>query len=196
MLSAKDHDAHSIFVKIGEGREPGKSYTDCYLQTAEDVYRILGSQFSHDFVQQGIVNTVKVTELIENIDIGLDHPNQMPEVKINGNFKSHLDYLRYLVYSTFQQKFGHMSEQEQQIRRDRIEMELDVLAYVDYIDYFIMLYMLCQEADKRGIPRGYSRGSGANCLCLFMLNVTQIDSVRWDLDFSRFANKGRKSLAD
>lgn len=29
-----------------------------------------------------------------------------------------------------------------------------------------------------------------------MLNVTQIDSVRWDLDFSRFANKGRKSLAD
>lgn len=196
MLSAKDHDAHSIFVKIGEGREPGESYTDCYLQTAEDVYRILGSQFSHDFVQQGIVNTVKVAELIENIDIGLDHPNQMPEVKIDGNFKTHLDYLRYLVYSTFQQKFGHMSEQEKQIRRDRIEMELDVLAYVDYIDYFIMLYMLCQEADKRGIPRGYSRGSGANCLCLFMLNVTQIDSVRWDLDFSRFANKGRKSLAD
>lgn len=29
-----------------------------------------------------------------------------------------------------------------------------------------------------------------------MENVTQIDSVRWDLDFSRFANKGRKSLAD
>lgn len=196
MLSAKDHDAHSIFVKIGEGREPGESYTDCYLQTAEDVYRILESQFPHDFIQQGIANTVKVAELIENMDIGLDQPNQMPEVKINGNFKSHLDYLRYLVYSTFQQKFGHMSEQEQQIRRDRIEMELDVLAYVDYIDYFIMLYMLCQEADKRGIPRGYSRGSGANCLCLFMLNVTQIDSVRWDLDFSRFANKGRKSLAD
>lgn len=133
MLSAKDHDAHSIFVKIGEGREPGESYTDCYLQTAEDVYRILESQFPHDFIQQGIANTVKVTELIENIDIGLDHPNQMPEVKINGNFKSHLDYLRYLVYSTFQQKFGHMSEQEQQIRRDRIEMELDVLAYVDYM---------------------------------------------------------------
>ena len=29
-----------------------------------------------------------------------------------------------------------------------------------------------------------------------MLNVTQIDSVRWDLDFSRFANLGRKSMAD
>lgn len=73
----------------------------------------------------------------------------MPEVKINGNFKSHLDYLRYLVYSTFQQKFGHMSEQEQQIRRDRIEMELDVLAYVDYIDYFIMLYAITLDRTNR-----------------------------------------------
>lgn len=58
MLSAKDHDAHSIFVKIGEGREPGESYTDCYLQTAKDVYRILESQFPHDFIQQGIANTM------------------------------------------------------------------------------------------------------------------------------------------
>ena len=57
--------------------------------------------------------------------------------------------------------------------------------------------MIAQEADKRELPRGYSRGSGANCLCLFMLGVTQIDSVRWDLDFSRFANMGRiGSLAD
>ena len=74
--------------------------------------------------------------------------------------------------------------------------ELPVLYAVDYTDYFIMLYMLAKEARKRHIPLGYSRGSGANCLCLFMLNVTQIDSVRWDLDFSRFANLGRKSMAD
>ena len=89
-----------------------------------------------------------------------------------------------------------MSKEDQDIRRKRLEDELDVLEYVDYIDYFIMLYMLVKEARRRKIPLGYSRGSGANCLCLFMLNVTQIDSVRWDLDFSRFANKGRKSLAD
>lgn len=138
-----------------------------------------------------IVYTQSLTEVLDYISRATNNED-FYEIDDDGNETD----LRYLVYSTFQQKFGHMSEQEQQIRRDRIEMELDVLAYVDYIDYFIMLYMLCQEADKRGIPRGYSRGSGANCLCLFMLNVTQIDSVRWDLDFSRFANKGRKSLAD
>jgi DNA polymerase-3 subunit alpha len=75
-------------------------------------------------------------------------------------------------------------------------MELPILYTLKYTDYFIMLYMLAQESDRRKIPRGYSRGSGANCLCLYMLGVTQIDSIRWELDFSRFANLGRKSIAD
>ena len=117
----------------------------------------------------------------------------MPQIPIQGN---HEEYLRSLIYSHFEEKFGSMSTHEQEIRRQRIETELPVLFALHYTDYFIMLYMLAQEADKRGIPRGYSRGSGANCLCLFLLGVTQIDSVRWDLDFSRFANLGRKSVAD
>ena len=120
----------------------------------------------------------------------------MPQINVGDEWESHEAYLRHLVYSTFDEKFGYMSEEDQQIRRDRIEEELDVLYKVNYTDYFIMLYMLCQEAEKRGIPRGYSRGSGGNCLCLFMLGVTQIDSVKWGLDFSRFANTGRKAMAD
>lgn len=196
MLRKEDVEAHSIFVKISEDREAGESYTDCYLQTEEDVLKTLSTQFDSEFIKRGCLTSIAIADSIGDIDIGLGQPNQMPEVKVEGQFSSHLDYLRHLVYATFDEKFGWMTEEEQQARRDRIEMELDVLEYVDYIDYFIMLYMLCKEADKRGIPRGYSRGSGANCLCLFMLNVTQIDSVRWDLDFSRFANKGRKSLAD
>lgn len=120
----------------------------------------------------------------------------MPKINIENGYENHEEYLRYLVFKTFDEKFGHMSKEDQEIRRQRLETELPVLYAVDYTDYFIMLYMLAKEARKRKIPLGYSRGSGANCLCLFMLNVTQIDSVRWDLDFSRFANLGRKSMAD
>ena len=119
----------------------------------------------------------------------------MPKINIENGYENHEEYLRYLVFKTFDEKFGHMSKEDQEIRRQRLETELPVLYAVDYTDYFIM-YMLAKEARKRKIPLGYSRGSGANCLCLFMLNVTQIDSVRWDLDFSRFANLGRKSMAD
>lgn len=196
MLSKDMLEAHSYFIEIAEDREVGESYTDCYLQTETDVYNTLKDQFSEQIIQIGIENTYAIANSIENINIGLGQGNQMPVVKVDGDFKSHEEYLRHLVFSTFDEKFGHMSEDEQKVRRGRLDFELDVLYKVEYTDYFIMLYMLAKEARKRHIPLGYSRGSGANCLCLFMLNVTQVDSVRWGLDFSRFANLGRTSLAD
>lgn len=196
MFSKDMLEAHSYFIEIAEDREVGESYTDCYLQTETDVYNTLKDQFSEQIIQTGIENTYVIANSIENINIGLGQGNQMPVVKIDGDFKSHEEYLRHLVFSTFDEKFGHMSKDEQKVRRGRLDFELDVLYKVEYTDYFIMLYMLAKEARKRHIPLGYSRGSGANCLCLFMLNVTQVDSVRWGLDFSRFANLGRTSLAD
>ena len=138
----------------------------------------------------------KQTKLV-NIEWQVRNGSITPVVDVPFEYKSHEDYLHYLVFQTFEEKFGWMSKEEQEIRRERLERELPVINALDYTDYFIMLYMIAKEADKRGLPRGYSRGSGANCLCLFMLNVTQVDSVRWALDFSRFANMGRiGSLAD
>lgn len=196
MLSDALKESQAMFVEIGEGREVGESYTDCYLQTENEIYQKLSSQFSKEVIQKGIDETVNISDIVENIDIGLNKGNIMPKIDIEDGYESHEEYLRHLVFSTFDEKFGHMSKEDQEIRRQRIETELPVLYAVDYTDYFIMLYMLAKEARKRGIPLGYSRGSGANCLCLFMLNVTQIDSVRWELDFSRFTNLGRKSMAD
>jgi DNA polymerase-3 subunit alpha len=196
MVSKDQLATHEVFVKIGEGRDVGESYTDCYLQTDSDVYGILGNQFDSSIIEQGIKETENIANMIENIDVGINKGAIMPEIKVQEGFASNEDYLRYLVFKDFDKKFGHLSEEQQKIRYDRLELELPVLMKLNFTDYFIMLYILAQKADERGIPRGYSRGSGANCLCLFMLGVTQIDSVRWDLDFSRFANLGRKSLAD
>lgn len=196
MLSDSLKDSHAMFVEIGEGREVGESYTDCYLQTEDEIYEKLSDQFSEEVIKKGIEESINIADIVENVDIGLNKGNIMPKINIENGYDSHEDYLRYLVFKTFDEKFGHMSKEDQEIRRQRLETELPVLYVVDYTDYFIMLYMLAKEARKRHIPLGYSRGSGANCLCLFMLNVTQIDSVRWDLDFSRFANLGRKSMAD
>lgn len=198
MLSADQIDSHSIFVEIGEGREAGETYLGCHLQNEKDIYKYLGDWNLDRVIQAGIDETIKITNMIDdNIDYGLGHGSITPVVDVPSEYSSHEDYLRYLVFQSFDEKFGWMSKEEQEIRRERLERELPVINALDYTDYFIMLYMIAKEADKRGLPRGYSRGSGANCLCLFMLNVTQVDSVRWALDFSRFANMGRiGSLAD
>jgi len=198
MLSADQLDSHSIFVEIGEGREAGEIYAGCHLQNEKDIYKYLGNWNLDRVIQAGIDETIKITNMIDDdIDYGLGHGSITPVVDVPSEYVSHEEYLHHLVFQTFEEKFGWMSKEEQEIRRERLERELPVINALDYTDYFIMLYMIAKEADKRGLPRGYSRGSGANCLCLFMLNVTQVDSVRWALDFSRFANMGRiGSLAD
>ena len=189
MLSANQIDTHSIFVSIGEGRETGETYVGCHLQNEQDVFQYLGDWMLERVVQQGIDETAHIANMIDDdIDYGLDHGNIMPTINVPEEFSSHEDYLHYLVFEKFDDKFGWMSKEDQKIRRERLEKELPVINALDYTDYFIMLHMIAEAADARQLPRGYSRGSGANCLCLFMLGVTQIDSIRWDLDFSRFAN--------
>ena len=197
MGKADQLDTHSIFVSISQDRDTGESYVGCHLQNDEDVFNYLGQWASKDVIQKGIDETVRIADMVdENIDYEMNKGTVMPHAHIPEGYDIE-SYFRYLVYSTFDEKFGDMSKEEQQKRRDRIEMEIPVLKELDFLNYLLIQHEFCNECDRRGIPRGYSRGSAANCLCVFMLGITQIDSVRWDLDFSRFANIGRKgSVAD
>lgn len=195
MLSADQMDAHSIFVEIGEGREAGETYLGCHLQDEEDIYKYLGRWNFERVIQQGIDETVKIADMVDdNIDYELNKGTIMPEAHIPEGYDLE-SYFRHLIYADFDKKFGHMSEEEQKKRRDRIESEIPILKELDFLNYLLIQYEFCNECDRRGIPRGYSRGSAANCLCVFMLGITQVDSVKFDLDFTRFANLGRKGSA-
>lgn len=195
MLSADQLDTHSIFVEIGEGREAGETYLGCHLQNEKDIFNYLGDWNLDRVIQQGIDESVKIANMVDdNIDYELNKGTIMPKAHIPDGYDTE-SYFRHLVYSTFDEKFGHMSKEEQDIRRSRIESEIPILKELDFLNYLLIQYEFCNECDRRGIPRGYSRGSAANCLCVFMLNITQVDSVKFGLDFARFANLGRKGSA-
>lgn len=195
MLNSDQLDTHSIFVEIGEGREAGETYVGCHLQNEKDVFKYLGDWHIDRIIQEGIDESVHIANMVEdNIDYELNKGTIMPKAHIPDGYDTE-SYFRHLVYATFDEKFGHMSKEEQQKRRERIESEIPVLKELDFLNYLLIQYEFCNECDRRGIPRGYSRGSAANCLCVFMLNITQVDSVRFGLDFARFANLGRKGSA-
>lgn len=192
-----DSKAHSIFVRINENRDDvSELYSGCWLQEENDVYNTL-HEFDKNDIAQGIKNTQLIADMVDdNIDIGLGSGLQMPIVPIPSEFQNEDQYLEYLVHDRFDNKFGHMNEDEQQKRRDRIKEELPVLFAQHYSSYFIMNMQYLEALRKAGIPTGFGRGSAGNCLCLYLLGVTQVDSVRWQLDFSRFANLGRISPPD
>lgn len=89
-------------------------------------------------VQQGIDETVHIANMIDDdIDYGLDHGNIMPTINVPEEFSSHEDYLHYLVFEKFDNKFGWMNEEDQKIRRERLEKELPVINALDYTDYLL-----------------------------------------------------------
>jgi len=198
MLTEDKALSHEVFIYIGMDREVGESYEGCWLQKYDDVIDYMSNSIDIEDLELALENTNKIADMIEEYSIGVDSGVHMPKAEIPKNFKDNLEYYDYLIKKGFEEKGHHLlSEEEQKARWDRINKEREVLIYLDYIDYFLDLKVMIDEFRKRDIPINYSRGSGANCIHLFYLGVTQIDSYRWNLDFSRFANKGRLgSIAD
>lgn len=77
----------------------------------------------------------------------------------------------------------------------RLEMELRVIAELGYTSYFLAVYDIVREAGRRRIPC-LGRGSAANSLVSYVLGLTPVDPLRYNMYFERFLNKERKSPPD
>ena len=81
---------------------------------------------------------------------------------------------------------------------ERINREVDTIKYGDTIDYFLITRDIMNWAHENGIMTGISRGSAGGCLISYLLGITKLDPLKYNLLFERFLNKGRiqKSLPD
>lgn len=196
MINDSDRDIHRMFVATGQSREVGETYKDCYMQTEKSMRNIMEQQIGKGAVNASILNMKHLVDQIEDIDVGLDNDTLMPIFEYPEEFDSSLDYLKYLIKEGLKEKHKTLGIDVKEYSK-RVKTELDVIVELGYVDYFLIMYMLIHKAQKRGIPLGYGRGSAGGCLILYLIGVTQVDSIKWDLDFSRFANLGRKgSMAD
>lgn len=77
--------------------------------------------------------------------------------------------------------------------RERFQFELDSMA--DFADYLLLMSDFIRAAKKQGILT-WTRGSAANCLVAYCLEIHEIDPIEYGLIFSRFYNPARKKLPD
>lgn len=61
----------------------------------------------------------------------------------------------------------------------------------DYTNYFLILADITRAARERGVGVGPARGSAGGCLLSYLLGITEIDPIKWKLNFTRFLNEGR-----
>lgn len=61
----------------------------------------------------------------------------------------------------------------------------------DYTNYFLILADIAREAPLRGVGLGPARGSAGGCLLAYLMGITELDPIKWNLNFTRFLNEGR-----
>lgn len=79
---------------------------------------------------------------------------------------------------------------------ERLRYELDILGKMGFSGYFLLVADLVQWSKDNGIIVGPGRGSVGGSLVGFIMGITEVDPIRFNLLFERFINPGRKDLPD
>lgn len=83
-----------------------------------------------------------------------------------------------------------------EIIKERLEYELNIIFSKDMCDYLLIVHDFISWAKNRGIPVGPGRGSGAGSIILYLLGITDIEPLYFNLFFERFINPERPSYPD
>jgi error-prone DNA polymerase len=135
-----------------------------------------------------VEHTVEVAE-----DLGFKLRRAKPNLPRQDVPEGHtpMSWLRKLVWDAAPRKYPNLSESD----RVRIGHELDVIEAKDFPGYFLIVYDIVKFARDSGILC-QGRGSAANSVVCYLLNVTAVDPILYKLPFERFLSTMREEEPD
>lgn len=142
-------------------------------------------------VPDAIENTYKIAERC-NVEIELGKVKLPYFPKPEG--KSANDYLKDLINERIYNRFS--PEKIDDKIKQRLEYELSVIEKTGFADYFLIVQDLTNWAKNHGISVGPGRGSAAGSLVSYILSITDINPLDYDLLFERFLNPDRIQMPD
>ncbi len=129
--------------------------------------------------------------IAERCEINLDRDGyHLPTFPVPEGHTSQ-PYLRSLCEKGLVERYGVITPQI----RDRLEHELDIIHRMGFDDYFLIVWDLCQHAQRKGIWWNV-RGSGQASIVAYALYMTRIDPLSHKLMFERLLNPGRVTMPD
>ncbi|MFN0224141.1 DNA polymerase III subunit alpha, partial [Paenibacillus sp. KR2-11] len=193
-----DHAMQDVLICIGTGKTVEDEdrlrihSSQLFLKSAEEMGRL----FPH--VPEAIENTRVIAERCElELEFGrsiLPQFDPIPEGLHAG------DYLAQLCRAGLQERYAALEEWEDEAWRrgveERLQYELGVIERMGYSDYFLIVWDFIRFAHEEGIVTGPGRGSSAGSLVAYVLKITDVDPIRYNLLFERFLNPDRVSMPD
>ena len=220
-LKKEDRFVHKAYLNSKGGeREVDEFYEYSYLQTDEEIQEHLNKSFDNvfiNYVDELYANSIKIWEKIEMYDLG--HKQTIPKVAVkdyevldggramakkhpilHSMLQSTDKVERYWVNECFNRleelnKFNDTYldrlEEEANIKRTIGEkLETNMFAYPVTLQHYVDLFWEC------GSIVGAGRGSSCSGLNHYLLGITQLDPIEWNLPFWRYLNKERTELGD
>ena len=195
-LTSDEYEAHEVRVCINQGRvlsDPRRTRTyseQQYLRPVDEMVALYSD------VPSAISNTI---EIAKRCNVRLEFgKNVLPEFP-TGELTTD-EYLRKQSKQGLQNRLEKIKASRESVDLDsydqRLEIELDVIERMGYPGYFLIVSDFTKWARENGVPVGPGRGSGAGSLVAYVLGITDIDPLEYDLLFERFLNPERVSMPD
>ncbi|MGH7444254.1 MAG: DNA polymerase III subunit alpha, partial [Longimicrobiales bacterium] len=189
-LRAEDHDAHDVLLCIGLGKDRSdenrmKYDRGLYFKTAAEI----AARFPDR--PEVVENTLRIAD---SVDVQFRKQYHVPQFPLPSDVADEPTLLRRLVYEKAPDRLGELTTE----LRDRLDYELGVITNpkADYAGYFLITQDFINWAKQHDIPVGPGRGSAAGSLVAYVLGITDVDPIRFDLLFERFLNPDRVSMPD
>lgn len=123
-----------------------------------------------------------------NVEIKF-HQDLLPVYPCDNSY----EYLKQKCILGLKKNFG---TSVRKVYQDRLKYELSIIEKMGFCDYFLIVSDYVNYAKENGILVGPGRGSAAGSLVSFLLNITTIDPLKYDLLFERFLNPDRVTMPD
>lgn len=174
----------------------------------EETYRMFHGYMSKDEVKRSLDNTVAIAEKCQ-AKLEVDRFKAVvPNVEIPKQFKDEVEYVRHLCAVGWKTRdLEHLIKLESVRRRiklpeatklykDRLERELKQMEAQNVLKYFLVVWDLYKWVRSQAIEVGPGRGSVGGSLVAFLLGITDIDPIRFELLFERFLAPSRIDMPD
>jgi DNA polymerase III subunit alpha len=141
-------------------------------------------------IPEVLTNTQTVVDKI-NFQLHLGE-TILPHFQVPAGFTPET-YLKHLAEEGLAKKFKQKPSQEY---FDRMDYELSVIEKTGYASYFLIVQDFVNWAKNNGIVVGPGRGSAAGSFISYLIGITNIDPIKYNLLFERFLNPERISMPD
>ena len=130
---------------------------------------------------------------------------RLPEFNIESRLKkeyglkeesSNYDFLMQVCRANF--KKLNIAKEDFPKYSDRVKYELETIKELGFLDYILLVWTVINYCNENSIPVGLGRGSAAGSLILYLLGVTKVDPIKYELFFERFISKirAKKQIVD